>query len=465
MNNQDKHRTVCHHGTSRAQGCSHMGLGTFGKMFPELEPLFTSTELIEALGKPGGMMDTTGRSSDSDIPAGYTFFAQLVDHDITLDVKSCLDSDQVQDAQQLPNLRSASLDLDCVYGFGPEASPHLYDGNSGKLLTGNEDNINDLARAKDGTALIGDPRNDENLFVSQLQLVFIRFHNKLIDSGMEFEEAQKEARYHYQYIVLHDLLKRVCDPVIYEFALNNLYRHNYPFKSCTDECGNLIMPVEFSVAAYRFGHSMVRSKYPVNNKYKNIELFDENFSTTGFKPVPEKLTVDWRFLLDIDTTNYAKSRNIDEQLANELNDLPFMRDSEPDANKRSLSFRNLLRGRSLGLPSGQNVAAALADCGYDIDADFNLKLPQVRGYNSLSCHLKDELKDNTPLFFYILRESKFGNALGRVGSAIIMEVFGAMLTHCENTYLKAECWQPSKQIAASDNDLTLADIVRYINRE
>ena len=456
-----KQPPVCHHGVSPARGCSHMGLGTFGRMFPDLAPLFTSTELIEKLGQPRGLMDTVGRSPDSDIPAAYTFFAQFIDHDITLDVTSCLESDQVQDVDKLPNLRSASLDMDCVYGFGPEASPHLYDGE--KLLTGNDTNPNDLARAKDGTALIGDPRNDENLFLSQLQLVFIRFHNKLIDSGLGFEEAQTEARYHYQYIVLHDYLKRVCDPVIYNFALENLYRRNYPFKTCTDDCGRLIMPVEFSVAAYRFGHTMVRSEYPANVKYKKVELFDEEFGTLGFSAVPKKLTVDWRFLLDVDNTPYAKSRAIDELLAKELNDLPFMRDSEPDPNKRSLSFRNLMRGRSLGLPSGQDVAGALADCGYDLCADFDLKLSQVRGYNNLSRELKAELKEQTPLFFYILRESKFGDGLGRVGSAILMEVFAAMLTHCENSYINADCWEPSTDIVSSDHELSLRDIVNYIS--
>jgi hypothetical protein len=223
------------------------------------------------------------------------------------------------------------------------------------------------------------------------------------------------------------------------------------------------MPVEFSVAAYRFGHSMVRSFYPVNRSYRRVELFAEDFGTTGFTAIPKKLTVDWRYLLDIDRTAYAKSRAIDELLAKELNDLPFMRGGEPDPNKRSLSFRNLLRGRSLGLPSGQDVAAALADCGYDIDPGFDLKLPQVRGYNALSRHLKAELKEKTPLFFYMLRESKFGDGLGRTGSAILMEVFGAMLTQCSTSYLNAECWEPSKDIVSSDHELSLRDIVNYIS--
>ncbi len=455
--------TVCHHGNAPARGCSHLGLGSFGRLFPELEPLFTSNELIEALGRPGGMMDTRGASPDSDIPAAYTFFAQLVDHDITLDTTSKLDSDWVQEAEKLPNMRSASLDLDCVYGFGPEASPHLYDGSTGKLLTGNATNPNDLARAKDGTALIGDPRNDENLFVSQLQLLFLRFHNKLVDSGLDFEEAQTEARFHYQYIVLHDFLKRVCDPGVYGFALEQLYRHNYPVKYFPDDHGKLIMPVEFSVAAYRFGHSMVRSNYPANGRNRNIELFDERFGTLGFTAVPANLTVDWRHLLDIDRTRYAKSKAIDERLARELNDLPFLSPGETNLNKRSLSFRNLLRGRSLGLPSGQDVAAALAECGYAVDPDVNLRLSQVRGYSALSSELKAELREKTPLFFYILRESASCPGLGPVGSAILMEVFGGMLSYCSTSYLKDENWEPRGDIVASDHELTLRDIAVYVS--
>lgn len=457
----------CHHGYSHAKGCSHLGLGSFGRMFPELDPLFTSSELIEALGKPKGLMDTlpSKKTKDSDIPAAYTFFAQFIDHDVTLDVTSKLESDVIQNADKLPNLRSMSLDLDCVYGFGPEASPHLYSNDEeGKLLLGNSKNPNDLARAKDDTALIGDPRNDENMFVSQLQLLFIRFHNTFIDMGMDFEEAQRQCRNHYQYIVLHDFLKRICDPEIYGIALKNIYKKSYPFKYEPSEHGKLDMPVEFSVAAYRFGHSMVRSVYPVNAKELKVELFSEKFNTGGFSHVPKALTVDWRYLLDVSNrVSYARSKDIDEKLARELNDLPFMKENEPDPNKRSLSFRNLLRARSLGLPSGQSVAKSLYDCGYPIDCEVDLKLSKVDGYSSLNATLKKELKEQTPLFFYILRESILSPNLGKVGSAILMEVFGGMLVNCSTTYLHDEAWEPSKDISCSDNELTLKDIVNFIS--
>ncbi len=455
----------CHHGVSSGRGCSHIGLGHFGRLFEDLDPLYVSDEVLAALGRAGGLMDTTGRPVDSDIPAGYTFFAQFVDHDITLDTRSGLNTDWVQDPGKLPNMRSASLDLDCVYGFGPEASPHLYDGNSGRLITGNDTNANDLARAHDGTALIGDPRNDENIFIAQLQLMFLRMHNKLIDRGMHFEEAQKECRYHYQYIVLHDFLQRVCDPAVFRFAVERLYAHHFPLKYAPDEHGKLFMPVEFSVAAYRFGHSMVRSRYRANGRANNIELFDARFGTEGFSAVPPSLTVDWRYLLDMDgRINFTRSRKIDERLATELNDLPVV--SDPNPLNRSLAFRNLVRGRSLGLPEGRAVAARLADCGYPVNPSVDLKLAQMSGWRALAADVRRELSEASPLFFYILRESAAGERLGPTGSAILMEVFGGMLRYCGTSYLKDPSWSPDPELAIADRRegfrLTLADVARFV---
>lgn len=461
-------KIACHHGVVQGRGCSHLELGSFGRLFPDLPALYTHSSLIEALGKPGGLMDGD-KTPDSDIPAGYTFFAQFVDHDVTLDVQSQLDSDWVQDVDKLANFRSASLDLDCVYGFGPDASPHLYNNaKPGKLLTGTRKNPDDLARAPDGTALIGDPRNDENIFVNQMQNVFIKLHNRFIDDGLEFEDAQRECRYHYQYVVLHDLLKRVCDPDTYKFAIDKLYRHDFPLCYGADEHGKLAMPVEFSTAAYRFGHSMVRSKYTIKQKTpggserrKVIDLFDEEFLTEGFTPIPPTIRVDWSLLLPIGRAKPDMSKAIDGKLATELNNLPFLSPGEPNPNKRSLAFRNLLRGRSLGLPSGQAVAEAFADCGYAIEAEkLSLSKRQFPGIDKLSTKDRAALECETPLFFYLLAEGGKKNSLGPTGSAILLEVFGGMLMYCDNTYLKAN-WSPDADIAAGDHELTLGDLVVY----
>ena len=131
---------VSHHGMSKVQGCKHVAVSSFSKLFSGLDGVRVSEEEATILGGPGGIMhDFDGVSGDSSIPSGYIFFAQFIDHDITLDATSKLRGDPLSepDIEDLPNIRSASLDLDCVYGFGPEASPHLYDNaNPGKLLTG-----------------------------------------------------------------------------------------------------------------------------------------------------------------------------------------------------------------------------------------------------------------------------------------------------------------------------------------
>ena len=395
------------------------------------------------------MHDVEDASGDSVIPAAYTFFAQFVDHDITLDAGSELHNPELPPhaIDGLPNLRSASLDLDSVYGFGPDASPHLYDSTQrGRLLVGSQvngvENPNDVPRRADGHALLGDPRNDENLFLSQMHLLFLRFHNRLL-IGRSFEEAQKQTRYHYQAIVLYDFLKRICDETVYQFVLGRILDRDAAFFLLQPDASNrIVMPIEFSVAAYRFGHSMVRSQYPVNENYPAIEIFDERFGTLGFGQVPPELTVDWRFLLNVKKCHpFANSKAIDHLLADELIRLPdpVVGRNSPQ-NDRALAFRNLLRGYVLGLPSGQRVAEALKARGYSmISPEQDLAFGDIPRWDRVDENLRNRLEKRTPLFFYLMREAGVrgrGNQLGPVGSAILMEVFGAMLVHCETSFLR-----------------------------
>jgi hypothetical protein len=488
------------HGTSKAVGCNHLRLGNFSKLFPNL-PTWAedcgvtrqcdAEQVAAAIGGPGGLMHDTGNSSpDAEgIPAAYTFFAQFIDHDITLDTTTNLHGAPLanQAIGELPNLRSASLDLDCVYGMGPESMPFMYDHRQpGLMLVGNTvngvHNPHDVPRNEEGRAMIGDPRNDENIFISQLQLLFLRFHNRLM-VGRRFEEAQKLTRYHYQWIVLYDFLKRVCDPGVYNFALPKIEANarkapsetkDYPFCTVTDQCHNITMPVEFSVAAYRFGHSLVRSQYPVNGKNRVIELFDERFGTLGFGQVPPELTVDWRFLLDVEPGHpYARSKAVDHLLADELIRLPNpIVGSTAPANDRSLAFRNVLRGYALGLPSGQQVAAALKGKGYTmIDPYQDLEFGNIAGWECAVRDLPCEVVKHTPLFFYLMREAGvIGECehLGPVASAILLEVFGTMFVHCGTTFFKHRDkngnpapWAPLPEVSG-DGQLTLADMARYV---
>ena len=473
------------HGTSKAKGCSHARLGNFCKMFPKLKSWAEECKITEqcdaeavaaAIGGVGGLMhDVRDESEDSRLPAAYTFFAQFVDHDITLDTTSPLHGRVPEmEIAKLPNLRSASLDLDCVYGLGPEAMPFMFDPTQpGRLLLGSEvdgvSNPDDVPRNEDGRALIGDPRNDENIFVSQLQAAFLKFHNRRLVTA-NFEKAQQETRYHYQYIVLYDFLKRVCHPDIYKFALPKIEknarkkgRKDYPFCNLLDRCHRICMPVEFSVAAYRFGHSLVRSFYPANRDYPLIEVFDERFGTLGFSQIPPELTVDWRFLLDIeDCHSYAKSKALDHLLADELIRLPDpVVGRNAATNDRALAFRNILRGYALGLASGQAVAKELAKKGYPIRPDASLKFSDIDNWACLTKDLPCNLRTHTPLFFYVMREAAVlgkGETLGPVGSAILMETFGSMFVHCE-TFLKSG-WKPDPCVVRGKK-FTLADFVAY----
>ena len=453
-----------HHGMAKvARGCSHAAVSSFSKLFPSLPGVKISEEEAIILGGPGGLMhDFDGASHDCEIPAGYIFFAQFIDHDVTLDTTSGLRDEPKSEAQikALPNIRTASLDLDCVYGFGPEGSPHIYDGDRpGRLAIG--PNSFDLARSPSGVALIGDPRNDENIFVSQMQLLFHQFHNKLYNervnaatTGERFEEAQKETRYHYQWLVLFDFLKRLCDPAVYKVAAQALINKDasFPYFYKPNDHGKLTMPVEFSVAAYRVGHTMVRSEYAVNADNLDVELFDERFQTLGFSEVPEQLVVDWRYMLPVDENIRPRmSKAIDPLLADEIQALPVTGSNNPVDN--ALAFRNLMRGNAMSLPSGQAVAACLKAKYPTIDPAVDLKLDEVANAGNLGDYKRQQLHrlaKETPLFYYILRESEVvtgGQHLGPVGSAILMEVFGGMLAHCKTSFIHEESWSPDPVVS------------------
>ena len=536
---------VHHHGVSKAKGCTHIAVSNFSKLF-DLAGLPLSEDEAAILGGPGGIMhDQDGESADTEIPCGYIFFAQFVDHDITLDATTGLrDAARTKDeVEKLPNIRSASLDLDCVYGFGPEASPHIYDPERPGRIAENPSGY-DLARSPGGVALIGDPRNDENIFVSQMQLLFHRFHNKLYNERVHqepghckpskcadlertepfsrFEEAQRQTRYHYQWLVLFDFLKRLCDPEIYRHAVDKLLKHQPDFPcfyqplDCKGKVdlkhGKLTMPVEFSVAAYRVGHTLVRSVYAVNDRNLDLQLFDERFSALGFSTYPEDLVIDWRFLLPVDPCMRPRmTKAVDPLLADEIQNMPRPVVNSNNPNNRALAFRNLLRGNAMGLPSGQAVAKALHSKGYPVDPTFDLCLDKVKGWEKLDAIVRKDakgkklstLRQETPLFYYILRESELhdcGQRLGPVGSAILLEVFGGMLKYCGTSFLNhhrdengkpipgCEPWHPDPCVAkerlgwwtdkyqqAFDRDalvndedyypFELADVARYVGCE
>lgn len=346
---------------------------------------------------------------DSDVPIGLAFFGQFIDHDITFDTVSQLGK-AADNFDKIKNLRTPKLDLDSVYLNGPEGSPYLYkDDRSGKLILGTAKNRLDLQRNIEGTAIIGDPRNDENLFINQLHGLFIRFHNWLIDQGKSFEQAREFVRFTYQKAIVEEFLPALVEAGILQAYINGFNRaKKLPRPINWLEQAN--MPIEFSAAAYRFGHSIIRENYQVKDNQAG-KLFDFG----GFKTLPENTYVDWKYFFDLDGDSYLKCKPINTKLAKSLFSLPFT-----NGGIKNLAFRNLDRGqRTFGLLTGEEIAKKLN--GKPIT-----KHPAIVELGL----------DETPLWFYILAEAEQHNGkLGLVGGSIVAGVLLQLLLADKESYI------------------------------
>ncbi len=411
-----------------------------------------------------GQPDAQATGGDNpDIPSGYTYFGQFLDHDITFDASSRLQTSNDPDA--LVNFRTPRYDLDSVYGSGPVDEPFQYDQrNAGRLLVGDNGNGEaDLPRNTQGTALIGDPRNDENVIVSGLQLLMLRFHNRMADLvdadaaiplSDKFDETRRRVRWHYQWIVLHDFLPRICglDLVRRLVAIEDgeprwRLRFYTPRK-------NAYLPVEFSVAAFRFGHSQVRSAYLLNDSVGVRPIFvagddaGQGADLRGGSPLLPGWTVHWPSFLPIAGSTPQPSRLIDSKLSPALFDLPRLPTDAP----QSLPLRNFLRSQDMHLPSGQDVARAVGQqplTGPQLGTDL----------------------DPTPLWFYILKESELtpdengntGRRLGPTGARIVAEVLLGLLRTDPSSYLSQQPgWAPTLTgTAGQDGTFGLPDLVEF----
>lgn len=480
----------------------HKDPGMFGRMFPTLKPLSVADAPLKELA--AAMKDPAPASPDGnnlDIPAGFTYLGQFVDHDVTLDMTSI--REKTADPNATENFRTPALDLDSIYGLGPDGSRHLYARNppafSGKgpgprLLIGKTINVplgnvtgdhrNDLPRSPEGFALIGDHRNDENLVVAQTHLTMLKFHNKVCQQlkdqgtpdGEIFQAARQTVTWHYQWMVLHDFVERITEKGIVAKILKT-GRRFYRFKKTP------YMPVEFSAAAYRFGHSMVREAYSHNRIFTfgpggipaTLQLL---FDFTGLSgeiigdlanppgtPLPQPVLpsnwiIDWRRYYKLmpanpPGVNLNASRKIDPFLIPKLHDLPG---GDP-ANPTSLAFLNLRRGVILGLPSGQDVAKAMK-IKNPLTPDEISKGTDGAVAKKLGLHLK------TPLWYYILKEAEQrgeGKRLGPVGATIVAEVFVGLVhgDHTSYLWLKGKSWKPTLP-SENPGEFTMADLLRYV---
>ncbi|MGB3444875.1 MAG: heme peroxidase family protein [Actinophytocola sp.] len=458
-------------------------------------------------------MTAAGDQPDGTVPAGFTYLGQFVDHDLTMDrTEAQLGTDVTLD--ELLQGRSPALDLDSLYGRGPQDRHDrvFYSADGVSLKAGTtsatdfpDKRVNvelegfDLPRAggTEGTRadrrkpLIPDLRNDENLAVAQTHLAFIRFHNRVVEelalkglTGQRlFTAARAEVIRHYQWLLRTDFLPRIVDPEIVKdvFASGRRF-FEAPGRGKGRSGQPPTMPLEFAVATYRLGHSMIRGGYQWNRVFNDdgpgglstlLQLFTFSGVAGNFEPgsglpelddpnsgtvdtLPTNWIADFRRLYDFREAGRPDltpppgrgnvTKRIDTLLVDPLAQLPAGtfggRGTEIPPIHRNLAYRNLTRANMVRLATGQQMAKLLGvrplTAKEIIDGNGGAALP------GLSVEQRDAVAANTPLWFYVLREAEFnGGLLGAVGGRITAEVFHRAMESSRTSIVRDPSWRPT----------------------
>jgi len=428
-------------------------------------------------------------NSITTIPSGYVYFGQFIDHDVTKDNRFLADARP--DVDETLNFRTARLDLDCLYGKDPASVPCIYeeDGERLKLgptleaqgMGGNPipSSLNDLPRKPDGTPIIVDPRNDENLIVAQLHVLFAKFHNRTLELIREqpklspgpatnlFEQARRFVTWHYQWIVLNDFLPSIVRVAVLDDIKQPGSKPQIFPKWYTPKDDPVALPVEFSVAAFRFGHSMVRDQYELNNYVGGVnssEIIRMTKRGCGItSQLPANYVIDWRKFFYGVPAELNLAQNIDTFITEMLYDLPKQIE---DAFRLQLSLTisaaafppgakmipplpemTLKRGSKIRLPSGEEFASRFKFDPIDPEELF----PGQEDF------FESGLNERTPLWYYVLREAVVEpnpepvevpinrqlQKLGTLGSRIVAETLYQLLNADRHSIASAGLgWEP-----------------------
>jgi hypothetical protein len=492
-----------YHGTwwdrHRHDSLDSLTAGRFGLLLPELDPArFDAADLrllAQEMTSGPAPEPAAGPDPQEDrvIAAAHTYLGQFVDHDLSFDptsrLRESLDREQIG---KLADFRTPRFDLDNLYGRGPDDQPYLYAADGvrmllGAPLSGNPDDpfAVDLPRGPNGRALIGDPRDDENRIVAQLHTMFLRFHNQLADrmgKHASFQDVRQQVRWHYQWMLVTDFLPTVIDGATYERVFPDPHEPVPGLRGL--RTGLRLMPVEFSVAAYRFGHSMIRPGYQLNPAVER-PLFSGCSSDTadlgGFRPIPDGWAIDWRLFIDLGpgvsppsaapgARGLQHAYKIDTSLVSPLGHMPARIAADPS----SLALRDLERGNTFRLPSGQDVARAL---GVDPVPDDKLVIGKAtaEARQKPLADIAAGFAGRAPLWPYILSEAQVTSwakadpaapkddipvKLGPVGGRIIADVFAGLLIGDRTSYLYAD--RPFEPIPdfARGGRFGLAELIR-----
>jgi hypothetical protein len=457
----------------------------FGRIF-QLPSFAPATDNVRAalthLGRAGGQLDAQDNLAAGPIQlivdpalsvnnrdnpfhtAGTTFFGQFLDHDLTFDFSSPLGIPTAPESAV--NSRTPALDLDSVYGRGPAVDPQLYDpADPAKMRVESGGLFEDLPRGPNSVAIIGDPRNDENIILSGLHAAMLLFHNRVVDllrsqgvaSPSLFDRARQLVTWHYQWIVVNEFLPQIVGFGETQQILKDGRQYYRP------EPGPAFMPVEFQGAAYRFGHSMVRPSYRANlaGDVNGTPFFGMIFDPAGegqADPVDlrggrraRRRFIGWQTFFDFGDGQIKRNKRIDTRISTPLFRLPLgtIATGTPPI---SLPQRNLLRHLTWELPSGQQLAAEMRQPTLQPS-----QFPELVQYRL-------GLEANTPLWYYVLKEAELindGIKLGPVGGRIVGEVFIGVLQLDARSYLRASpAWRPTLP-SRVPGQFAMVDLLRF----
>ena len=453
-------------GTAEASNVAQAGKPSrFGFMLPGLTG-FTSpsvqqfADLAQTQLDPNISAPLPGNADNPALPSGFTYLGQFIDHDLTKDLLP--QPSTPVDPTTLVSGRNFRFDLDSVYGGGPDRSPQLYEADRlhFKVQNPNPNGVRDLPRNPDGSAILVEGRNDENEIISQIHTAFLLFHNKLIDRGYDFGYAQRTTINYYRWIVLRDFLPHIVGQDVIDGLRNGTIPRLYNPGSDKSP----MTPVEFSVAAYRFGHSQVRLAYVINDEkvgatgtaQNKIQVFnatntgpDGQGDLRGGRQLPATRQIDWGNFFpaveeaDADPTEANISRKIDILISRSLFNLPIPGAEASGSNV--LGFRNMVRAKFYNMASGQAVATAM---GLTPIPASQITTPGAFG---------GAFDAETPLWYYILAESKIaydGEKLGPVGARIVGDVFLRVLD-----LVNDKGFTPRPPLAPATGQFTMADFL------
>jgi hypothetical protein len=515
--------------------------GRFGFMFKGQTPLRLADDQAQLFRDLGSAMhepfssptdsidenDKYDENPNSLLTSGVTFVGQFIDHDITFDTTP-IDL-QLADPDATSSFRTPRYDLDSVYGLGPVSNPQFYDPKdpvkflipsrtySGPINTNNGPitvgagsvpaiTVEDVPRDSTGKAIIADGRNDQHVMIAQIHVAFMKFHNKLVDyvrslrvpSASVFESARRLARWHYQWIIIHDYLPRIVGQAtadaVYKDVAGGAPSINIKYYKPANPNDRAFMPVEYSVAAFRFGHSITRPRYTIQDikdntgkvlgSVKAVPLFGDSptdNNLNGSREIPARLKLQWSKFFNAPGTWTARPvRQIDARLSASLFSLPPTAIPDGVYSENLLAVRNLLRGRKLGLPSGQTIArlmgvtpltASQIATKHTVVLDITKNpMPVVQEYDEPDTEIAAVIQNaawngEVPLWFYILKEAEsIGKTrqLGPVGGRIVAEVLVGLLQRDQNSYLYLNpSWKPSLP-AATPGTFTMVDLLKYV---